>query len=404
MTAPALAPIPDHVPPELVRDFDLYDFEGADNDVHKAWRHIKEELPPVFFTPRYGGYWVVLRADLLEDIWPDGELFSSAQGIGIPHAAPDAPPMLPIDMDDPLHLIMRQPLNAALSPKSVQELSIAARKLCIETIEELKPRGECDFVGDFSLKMPMDLFLRMVNLPLEDREYLVGLAGMMLRSSDMPTRQKSLSELLAYVDDSIEERSESPGNDLISRIVTLNVDGKPLTRKEKQGYVANTMFGGLDTVGGTMGFVAKHLADHPEHRAFLCENPSAIPSAVEELLRRYSIPTISRCLTRDAVVGDVDMKMGDFVMISTMAHGLDEDRWPNAMEVDFNRVTRDHMAFGRGTHRCPGANLARSELRIFIEEWLSRIPDFSVPEGAEVRYQTGSVAGLLTLPLAWPTA
>ena len=404
MNANVNTSLPAHVPSALVRDFDLYNFEGADRDVHAAWRRVKEQYPPVFFTPRYGGYWVVTRADLLEAIWPDWEQFSSAHGIGIPPSAPDAPPMLPIDLDDPLHRLMRQPLNTALSPKAVQALSIAARQLCIETIDALKPRGKCDFIADFSLKMPMELFLRIVNLPLKDREYLVGLAGMMLRSSDMPTRQKALGEMLAYIDQSIDERSKSPADDLISHIVTLDVDGRPLTHQEKQGYIANTMFGGLDTVGGTMGFIAKHLADHPEHRRHLREHPDAIPAAVEEFVRRYSIPTISRSLTHDAVVGDVKMKAGDFVMISTIAHGVDEQRWPNAMQVDFERSTRDHMAFGRGTHRCPGANLARSEIRIFIEEWLKRIPDFRVPDDATVRYASGSVAGILTLPLVWPVS
>lgn len=399
-----LGPVPAHVPPELVRDFDLYNVEGAERDVHEAWRRMKDEFPPVFYTPRYGGYWVVTRADLLEDIWPDSKQFASGKGIGVPRGGPGTPAMLPIEADDPLHQIIRVPLNIALSPKAVKDLSIAARKLCIETIEELKPKGGCDFIADFSLKMPMELFLRMVDLPVRDREYLVGLAGTSLRTSDAPTRQKILGELLAYLDESIHERSKAPSDDLISRIVSMDAGGRPLTHTEKQGYLATTMFGGLDTVGGTMGFIAKHLAEHPEHRAFLRDHPEAIPDAVEEFLRRYGIPTVARCLTHDAVVGDVPMKAGDYVMITTMSHGLDEDRWPNAMTVDFTRAARDHMGFGRGTHRCPGANLARAELRIFIEEWLTRIPDFHIPEGASARSATGSVAGILTLPLVWPVA
>lgn len=402
MNAPTqIAPVPDHVPADLVRDFNIYAFEGATQDIHKAWHRISEEEPPVFYTPWFGGYWVINDPDLLESIWPDGELFTSSNGIGVPPATEGAPPMLPIERDDPIHKIMRKPLEVALSPKSVIELSVKARELCISLIEELQPKGKCDFIADFSLVMPMELFLRIVDLPLGDREKLVEIANTILRAYDDKVRMDMIAAMTGYLDGWIRERSENPGEDLMSKIVTMDVDGRKLTHEEKLGYLTNTMFGGLDTVGGSMGFIAKHLAEHPEHRKYLRENPKAIPLAIEEFFRRYSLPTISRTLTRDFKLGDVEAKAGERVMISTIAHGVSSSRWGNPMEVELDRMPSHHLAFGRGTHRCPGMNLARAEIRIFIEEWLKRIPDFRIPEGEEVVYAPGSVAGLKNLPLEW---
>src|SRR4029077_11181391 len=134
-----------HVPAELVRDFNLYQFPGSDTGIHDAWKRVQDEWPEVFFTPHFGGYWVLTRADLLEAAWPDGELFSSADSVGIPPPPKEMPPLIPIDSDDPYHRQLRVPLNLALSPKAVQSLAEAARALTITLIEELKPKGHCDF-------------------------------------------------------------------------------------------------------------------------------------------------------------------------------------------------------------------------------------------------------------------
>ena len=109
-------------------------------------------------------------------------------------------------------------------------------------------------------------------------------------------------------------------------------------------------------------------------------------------------------LRRDVTLDGVSLKAGDYVQLTTCFHGLDEKRWPQPLEVDFARQgLSDHMAFGRGAHRCPGANLARSELRVFLEEWLKRIPDFAIKPGDDAVTATGAVAGVLRLPLVWQT-
>jgi cytochrome P450 len=284
----------------------------------------------------------------------------------------------------------------------VQLLGEAARELTVSLIEEIKPKGQCDFVDDFSLKMPMELFLRMVDLPSKDREWLISLAATTTHSPDMNKRGQAMKEMFGYLDSWVRKRAETPGDDLMSKIVNISIDGRPLTHEERLGYVAQVMFGGLDTVGGTMALIAHHLATHEADRRRLIANPGTIPQAIEEFLRRYSIPTVGRRLTRDTEIRGVVMKAGDWVMLPTCLHGLDERRYKDSMTVDLDRCPHDHMAFGKGTHKCPGANLARVEIKIFLEEWLARIPVFAVAPGAEIRYLSGGVAGIQNLPLVWP--
>jgi cytochrome P450 len=351
----------------------------------------------------FGGYWVLNRAELLEEVWPDAELFSSGMGgAGIPPSPKDFPPFLPIDSDDPFHRALRRPLNIALSPKAISQLAVTARSLTIDLIDGLIARGECDFVNEFSLIMPMELFLRIVDLPSSDRGYLISLAHDSIKNPDVQRRFAATKEMIAYVDGWVKKRVAAPADDLISIVVTMDAGGRPLTHDEQVGYITQLMFGGLDTVGGTMAMICKHLAEHPVDRKYVAENIATNPGLLEELLRRYSIPSLARSLTRDVEFHGVQMKQGERVMLPTMVHGLDESRWDNAMEVDLQREARDHLAFGKGIHRCPGANLARAEIRIFLEEWLKRIPDFEIDATKEVRYQSGSVAGILTLPIICP--
>ena len=394
--------IPAHVPPSRVRDVDLYNLDGASEDVHIAWKRVQDECPAVFYTPRHGGYWVITRAELLDQVWPDHERFSSSRAVGIP-VQPDVPAQLPIEADPPLHSYFRHPINVALAPKALLELSDRARVLSIQLIESFKPKGECEFVKDFAAFVPMEVFLTIVELPSTDREWLIQRADVMVRGGSVEVKNRALAEIFGYLEAWLRERREKPGSDLISRLLRVQVGDRPISHEEALMACTQVLLGGLDTVAGTMAFCARYLATHAEQRRQLAQHPEQIPAAIEELLRRHSIPTVGRRLTRDVLMDGVTMKAGDYVQLTTCFHGLDERRWENPLAVDFQRPRlSEHMAFGRGIHKCPGANLARSELRVFLEEWLKRIPDFQIKPGEESSTQSGSVATVQRLPLVWP--
>ena len=395
--------IPAHVPARLVRDFDPFVVEGGEVDAHLAWKRVQDSAPDIFFTPVYGGYWVLNRASLLAQVFPDYERFASSGAVAIPPLPPEIPSQIPISNDPPEHRFFRQPISVALSPRRVQDLREEARGLAIELIEGFKPRGECEFVADFAMHLPMTIFLRTVDLPLSDREWLIARAALMTRSSDMAQLAQAYGEITGYLEKWVRERTAHPGTDLISDISRVVVGDRRITHEEMLSECSLALFGGLDTVAGTMGFFARFLAENPRHRQQLVEEPSLIPNAVEELLRRHSIPMISRRVTRDLELGDVQMKAGDLVILETCLHGLDERAWPEPLKVDFRRSTTQHVAFGKGIHKCPGANLARAELRVFLEEWLKRIPQFTIKPGETPVTATGAVMTMLHLPLAWPT-
>jgi cytochrome P450 len=180
------------------------------------------------------------------------------------------------------------------------------------------------------------------------------------------------------------------------------VGDRPITHDEAVSECALILFGGLDTVAGTMAFFARHLAVNAEHRRDLAQHPEKIPTAIEELLRRHSIPTVGRVLTQDVELDGVTLKTGDYVQLTSCFHGLDERKWKEPLKVHFERTgLQEHMAFGRGVHKCPGANLARAELRVFLEEWLKRIPEFQIKPGESAVTATGTVVGVKRLPLVW---
>jgi cytochrome P450 len=160
------------------------------------------------------------------------------------------------------------------------------------------------------------------------------------------------------------------------------------------------LLAGLDTVAGMMGFFMWHLALNPQHRRALVDDPAKIPGAVEELLRRYAISTQTRTLRKDAEYDGMQLKTGDLIVAPTALYNLDERIIADPRKVDLERKVRN-ATFGGGVHRCAGANLARAELRILIEEWLPRIPDFELDPGGKPVIAGAAVAVLAELPLTW---
>ena len=160
-------------------------------------------------------------------------------------------------------------------------------------------------------------------------------------------------------------------------------------------------FGGIDTVASMLSFIALFLATHAEHRKQLVQNPQIVPQAVEEFLRRHGLSNTVRLITEDFEYKGVPFRKGDLIQVPISLHGLDDRRWEHPMDVDFNRKTTFHATFGNGPHRCPGSNLARTEIRVFLQEWMPRIPDFTIPKGEKVVTATGNVNAVEYLPLEW---
>jgi len=390
------APKPAHVPSTLVLDFDFMRPGPDGGDPFQAWTTL-HGLPPLVWTPRNGGHWLATRGEDIPEILKNHELFSSRRAfIG----NVDRPRAVPLEYDPPDHGPLRRVLIPAFLPKAVAEWSAEARRLAVSLIEGFKPAGRCEFIHDFAQQLPMIIFLKMVDLPLAHREMLIDWVGTNLRSTDLARRTEARAKLNAYLEHMLDERLANPGADLFSVAIHADIGGRRMNRQEALGLASGLLGGGLDTVASTMGWMALHLAAHPAHAAELAADPRKIPKAIDELMRRYSIANIARVVRSDMEYLGTTLKAGEQVLMASCIHGLDARSFDAPLDVRFDRKDSfRHSTLSHGIHRCVGAPLASQELRIFLEEWLARIPVFSTAADDPPVMATGIVHGLTRLPL-----
>jgi cytochrome P450 len=401
MLFPRREDLPAHVDAALRLDYDVFDVDAPDGDFARAMFRLREaEAPPLFWTPANQGHWVATDPDHIEAVLSDPARFSS-RAMRVPKESNPSPPMVPLMIDPPMHLKYRILLMHAMTPAAVKRMLPDVRALCVRMIEELRPRGGCEFIGDFAQQMPIAVFLAMVGLPLSDRSTVMAIVHRITRPDVPETRMKGFEELAAYMMARVAERRADPGEDLISTLVAAEVDGQPLDEATLQGMMTVLMLAGLDTVAGMLGFIAAFLARNPVHRRRLIAEPALIPPAIEEFLRRLAMVNLTREVVEDTELGGVLMKAGDLVVAPTALANLAEERHADPLSLDFERRRPRHTTFGAGPHVCMGATLARAEIAIFLEEWLARIPDFAIAPGAKLSVQVGAAAMIPSLPLIW---
>ncbi|MDE8344620.1 MAG: cytochrome P450 [Acidocella sp.] len=396
--AMALAAKPDHVPADRVIDFNIYGVPEQGKDYQERWVEIRDRAPDVFWTPRNGGHWVATRAPDIETVQLKHEIFSH-EIISLPRETNI--PIIPLTLDPPQHGPIRRLINPAFVPRAVTVLEEKARKVTIQLIEGFADKGECEFIEDFAKILPITIFMSMVDVPEIDREKLMAWTEVMTRSPDIAARQQATAGMAGYIGQFLGQRMQNPGEDVLSKIGQGEVEGRRLSMEEMLSISMLLLFGGLDTVASMLGFIARFLAMHPGHVAQLRESPELIPQAIEELLRRHGIASTARLVKADVKLGGVELREDDMILIPTCLVGLDDRAVDEPMRVDFMRQPIKHAAFGNGPHNCPGAILARREIRVFLEEWLKRIPEFHIKKGTIPVIESGMVGGMVRLELAW---
>jgi len=395
--------VPEHVPPELVVDVDFFDVPGVEDDPHAAWMKIRDAAPRVFYTPRNGGHWIVTRSDDVEEVLRDYERFTSYASI--PEGLVTEPyPNPPVGVDPPDHGPYRQILLPAFSPRAINDMEAYVRSLTIELIEAFLEKGRCEFVDDFAQRMPIGVFLRFMGLPDSDRLRLLGYVNARMRAETEAKRFEGHRLLVEYALEKVRDRRKNPTEGLLSRVANGLIDGEPIQESKAVAMSVILLLAGLDTVVNTFGFIAQFLATHPEHRGRLTRHPEHVPQAAEEFLRRFPVPCISRRARVDQEFRGVRMRAGDGVLTIIALTGLDDTKFAEPLKVDFDRETKPLPNFGMGPHRCVGSHLARLEIRVFLEEWLKRIPDFSLDPADPPVGIGGNVIGMGRLPLVWAAA
>jgi cytochrome P450 len=394
--------IPAHVPAHLVVELDYFDPPGANTDPHLAWKQLHDG-PDIIFTPYNGGHWIATRADDVFAIMHDVETFSSRE-FTIPVRSAGNPVVIPLQLDPPDHQAKRSVVLRPLSPKAIEPLEPVIRQIMSERIAKLVPLGKCEFVAAFGGDIPPELFFEHAKIPKEKLQVMKRFADAVARAESEDDRREARIGGASYMVDILNERRQGElGTDVFSVIVQAERDGR-LTSEESTSLALNVFFGGLETVSSALAFIVLFLARNPGHRRQLIEEPGLSQDATEEFLRRFGILNLARIVTKQTSFKGIMMMPGEQILLPLHLASLDERKFPNSLEVDFHRKRSAHQNFGTGIHRCLGSNLARPEIKIFIEEWLKHIPDFGVDPDDEPVGKSGVAMTMTRVPLVWSVA
>ncbi|MBP6724942.1 MAG: cytochrome P450 [Halioglobus sp.] len=405
-------PQPSHVPDAVVYDFDMFHDPAYLADPHERVLDLVRNAPPIFWTPRNGGQWMLLSHAANFEAARDTESFSSEV---IPHAqveailaqlppgTPHIPRAYPINLDPPLHALYRVPLQRVFSPTTINTLAGNIRALAGELIDAVVDQGQCEFMKAVAEPLPVQVFLKMLGLPLEklpEYRQLVE-AHLSAAGNDAGAAIQRLQQVAAAMRDTVLERREHPQDDIISMLWQVEIDGRPTTLEDLENYGVLLFIAGLDTVMQGMGHGVRHLARNPDLQDELRASPDLISDATEELLRRYTFTVPPRRVNRDMVFQGVAMKKDERAIHFLPAADLDPKEYPDPGFFDLRRQGKAHIAFNAGPHRCLGSHLARVELNILYEELLKRMPRFRLDPERPPTFKGGHVIGVQQLHLLW---
>lgn len=395
--------IPAHVPPELVRPIGLTEGPEFLAAPHAFMAGLHETQPRIFFSTgqHVRGAWMLTHYDDAYFVLRHPEIFTTAGATPFPRDPDNYFYFIPLEIDPPEHRKYRSILDPMFSPKAIAQMEGNIRRQANNLIDQFVGKGECEFTKDFGRPLPVFVFLDLMGLPQSMLDTFVDWAVGLLHAQDRAIAERVMRETAAYLQSVIKEKVKQPDGGVISAIVHAQPGGKPLTGPEIFGFVFFLFIAGLDTVFATLNNVFLWLAENPQRRQEIIDNPDNINATAEELLRVFSVTFSGRTLTQDHEMHGVQMKKGDKITSILPAANYDPAVFEKPKEVNFRRTRKPILAFAGGVHSCMGAHLARMELKVSITEFLRRLPNFEVKPGTKIEYWPGGVVGPKTLPLRW---
>ncbi|MGH9134156.1 MAG: cytochrome P450, partial [Ilumatobacteraceae bacterium] len=316
-----------------------------------------------------------------------------ADGTNMPYSEVSAPP---ISSDPPEHHGARRLILPVFAPQSVAKFEDGTRDLCHRLIDGFIDTGRADAAADYAQQIPVRVIATMLGVGTDRSDeftsWVRGVLEVGLR--DPKVRIANRTKILEFFFEQVADRRANPReDDLITEFTRAEIDGEPVSDTHIVGTCNLMLVAGIDTTWSAIGSSLWHLAQHPEHRTQLRDRPEIWPMAIEELLRAYSPVTMARMASKDTDVAGCPIREGDRVLMTFPAANRDPDVFENPDEVILDREHNRHIAFGAGIHRCAGSNLARLELRVALQTWLERIPDFELDDPGTVTWAGGQVRG-----------
>ena len=387
--------------------YDPYDVEINANP-YPAYRRLREQAP-LYYNERYDFY----AASLYEDVergLVDRDTFISGRGgiIELIKSNVAIPPGTLIFEDPPVHTARRALLSRVFTPRKMQALEPKIREFCVQALDPLVGRGRFDFIADLGAQMPMRVISMLLGIPERDQERVRDQVDKALRTEagePMKPAQDGAAMSGAIFADYIEWRATHPSNDLMTELMNAEFEDETgtrrrLRREEILTYVSVIAGAGNETTTRLIGWAGKVLAEHPDQRRELVQDPSRIPNAIEELLRfEPPAPHVGRYVARDAEIQGRKVPQGSAILFLVGSANRDERRFPDGECFDIHREIGQHLSFGLGAHFCLGASLARLEGRVALEEVLKRFPEWDLDMEHAKLSPTSTVRGWETLPV-----
>jgi cytochrome P450 len=385
--------------------FDPFDY-AFHEDPYPVYRRLRAEAP-VYWNGELG-FWALSRhADVLAG-FKEWERFTNTGGISLEvgELSADSTAVLSIlAMDPPRHDRIRALVSKGFTPRRVADLEPSIRALAVRYLERAKGAGGCDFVADFAGRLPMDVISEMLGVPESDRDLLRGWSDTVLHREEgvrgvPPEGVAASGRLLQYFVQVVAERRRRPSDDLASALCAAELDGEKLSDKDIIGFLYLLIIAGNETTTKLLANAVYWLQRHPAVRKEVTESPALVPQWVEETLRfDNSTQLMARTVSADFDYRGHAMRRGEKVLLLIGSANRDEEVFPAPDAFDLHRDTSAHLSFGRGTHFCLGAAVARLEARVSLEEVLRRIPAYEIDEPKAVRVHSTNVRGFMSLPM-----
>jgi cytochrome P450 len=360
---------------------------------------------PIAHTGRFGGAWLPTRYEDVAAIAYDTERFSSRSIILSNFRPPrDLAPVggsPPISSDPPFHHDARKLLLPPFTKAEIAKQEPATRRFCHSLIDAFEGQDVVDAARDYAQHIPVRVISDMLGFPPEDGPQFRVFVEDLLEGINLPPDERitRVSRLFDYLLEQVHDHLGNPREDLTSYLIGAELYGHKLAPDHVVGTMALLLIAGIDTTWSAIGASLWHLAKTPADRERLVAEPALLPTAIEEFLRAYAPVTMARLVKEDMYWHGVDMKADDWILLSFPAANRDPAQFERAGDVVIDRAANRHAAFGLGVHRCVGSHLARMELRVALEVWLSRIREFSLADPVAVTWSSGQIRGPRALPL-----
>ena len=403
------------IPPveDWATDYDIFDPEYLKEPL-PVWNDLRARCP-IAHTDRWGGSWMATRYEDLQAMVRMVPALSSRSPGVVP-----LPPELreqviaemkaygsenpPVTADPPEHMPFKRLILPFFTVQAVEAHRQFTENLCHELIDKIIDKGRCDAATDYAQQIPPRVIAQILGIDParadEFTEWTRGIFEFGQTQPEMKTRYRRI--LREFFTEQILERRANPGDDMISKLIAAEIEGKPLNDHTINGICNLLLLAGIDTTWSSLGAALWHLAGHPADRRRLAADPELFPTAIEELLRYYAPVMMARKVTEPVTIGDATFEPGDKVILNFPAANHDPEVFDRADEVVLDRRHNRHIAFGIGIHRCAGSNLARMEMDVALRAWFKRIPEFEQSDPDAVRWTGGQVRGPRIIPVVFP--